>query len=153
MKAFLIFSFLIFLYAESSAQVFVNSYDSLHVPSNGIFGSSKEINEIIVPPLDTNPLKNTFSRGILKSAEPKLVSISPILEALKKTNGMDFIYRQKIVAQNATSIAITFDRLSLSKNAQLYLYNPEGTVITGPITAKENIVLNKNNTQWSSNAF
>ncbi|MEJ7677440.1 MAG: hypothetical protein WKG06_06130 [Segetibacter sp.] len=153
MKNYLLFSSLIFMYAVSSAQVFVNSYDSFHVPPSGIFGSSKEINEVIIPPVDTSELKNNFSKGIFKSAEPKPVNISLILESLKEVNGKDFIYRRKIVAQNATSIAITFDKLNLPKNAQLYLYNPEGTVITGPITAKENIGLDKKNKQWSSNSF
>lgn len=153
MKKCLIYFSLIFLYAKSSAQVFVNSYDSSHVPPSGIFGSSKEINEIIIPPVDTSELKNNISNKIFKSAEPKPVDISPMLKGFKVIKGKDVIYRQKIIAQNAASIAITFDKLNLSKNAQLYLYNPEGTVITGPITAKENIGLDKKNKQWSSNSF
>lgn len=132
--------------------MFVNSYDSSHVPSSGIFGSSKEINEIIIPPVDTSELKNNILKR-LNSAEPKPVDISPILKSFKEIKGKDVIYRQKVIAQNATSIAITLDKLNLSKNAQLYLYNPEGTVITGPITAKENIGLDKKNKQWSSNSF
>lgn len=87
------------------------------------------------------------------SAHPKPVNITPILEASREIKGSDFIYRQKIIARNATSIAITFDKLTLSKNAQIFLYNLEGTVVTGPITAKENIGFNHSNKQWSSNSF
>lgn len=130
MKNYLIYFSLIFICAKSSAQVVVNSYDSSHVPPSGIFGSSKEINEIIIPPVDTSELKNNIAKR-LNSAEPKPVDISPILKSFKEIKGKDVIYRQKIIAQNATSIAITFDKLNLSKNAQFYLYNPEGTVITG----------------------
>ncbi len=153
MKNYLLFYALIFICAGSSAQVIVNSYVSSHVSSSGIFGSSKEINEIIIPPVDTSELKNDFLKGIFKSAKRKSVNISPILEASKEINGTFFIYRQKITAQNATSIALTFDKLNLSENAKLYLYNPEGTVITGPITAKESIGVNNKNKQWSSNSF
>lgn len=99
MKNYLILFSLIFIYAESSAQVFVNSYDSSHVPPSGIFGSSKEINEIIIPPVDTNVLKNNISNKIFNSAEPKPVDISPILKSFKEIKGKDVIYRQKIIAQ------------------------------------------------------
>ena len=152
MKKYLLFFAATLIYVDSSAQVFVNSYDSSHVSSIGIFGSSKEIYETIIPPIDTGKI-NIISNGLYKSAESKTVDISPILEASKDTIGTDFIFRQKIIAQKGMSIAITFDKLSLSKNAELYLYNSEGTVITGPITAKENIGPDKINKTWSSNSF
>ena len=55
----------------------------------------------------------------------------------------------KIFAIDAINIRIYFDRLKLEKDAELYIYNPEGTVITGPITSSENLT----NNLWGSNRF
>ena len=151
-KYFSIIATLIFI--TSHAQVYVNSYDNSHITAEGIFGSNKKIIETNISIIDLSKQVNrVLSGGLHKFAEPKNVDISPILEASKDIKGTEIVFRQQVIAQNATSITITFDKLNLSKNAQLYLYNSEGTIITGPITSIENIGINKLNKIWSSNSF
>lgn len=155
MKKYILFIVLLFTKTICWEQVFVNAYDNSHVSSNGIFGSTQKINETIISSIDTTKLNNgILINGIYKSLEPKLVNVSPLLQASKELIDSCIIFKQKITAENATSITITFDKLQLSSNAILYLYNPEGTVITGPITANENIEgSDKTNQTWSSNSF
>lgn len=51
MKNYVLFLAFLLMYAISSAQVVINSYDSSHVSNSGIFGSSKEIKELLFRPL------------------------------------------------------------------------------------------------------
>ena len=151
MKKYSLFFLAIFINFFVSAQVFVNTYDTSHVSLNGIFKQGTKITETILAPIDRQAAN--ISSNPYSTAEPILVDISPITEASEEISGPDLIFKQKIVATNATTISITFDRLNLSKNAELYLYNPEGTIITGPITSKENIGINKTNKLWRSNSL
>ncbi len=96
-------------------QVFVNSYGSSQISAKGLFGSNQTINEIIVPQIDTTKINaGALINGIYKSREPKSTDISPISQASQEVFDTYFVYRQKITAENATSITITFDKLNLS---------------------------------------
>ena len=61
-----------------------------------------------------------------------------------------FIVRKKISVADAASLTLIFDTMHLSKNTEMYLYTPKGTIITGPITVSENIGIDRT---WSSNNF
>ncbi len=79
-----------------------------------------------------------------------MVDISPFESGLWENIGDSVVNRLKITARNANSISVYFDKLKLSKNAELFIYNVEGTVITGPIREYENI---GDNVLWGSNVF
>jgi hypothetical protein len=151
MKQYLIFPIVLFIHSIAFSQVVIKSYNEANITSKGLFGKNEKIAETIIPAIESgNKTTAPKANEIFKFAEPKIVDISPLNHASSELIGDSIIYRQKIIAQNATSITVSFDRLTLSKNAELYIYNPEGTVITGPITAKENINIGR---FWSSNSF
>ena len=133
------------------SQVNINSYHNPSITSKGVFGENQNVSEIIISPIIMDDkIAISKDNGTYKFAEPKFVNISPLSQAFEEVFDNDIIYRLKIVAQNAASITISFDRLILSKNAEIYIYNPEGTVVTGSITANENIGKGR---FWSSNSF
>jgi sporulation protein YlmC with PRC-barrel domain len=118
-----------------SSQVVIKSHTKPVITSKGIFGNTEKISETIVESLTETEIARS-SKEANKFAEPKFVDIPFLDKALKETIGDYVILRHKVVGLKATSITIKFDRLFLSERAELFIYNNEGTVITGPITAK-----------------
>lgn len=152
MKKYLILIATLPLCIASLGQVFVNSYGSTFVSEAGLFGSKKNTNQIVLSPIDSVK-RNMIAKDFYKSSEPVLVNLFPLFLSSKDTVDRSIVYKQEITATNATSVSISFDELSLSENAILYLYNSEGTVVTGPIRAKENVGSGKLNKAWRSNSF
>jgi hypothetical protein len=137
--------------SSSQGQVQIKRQTESTISAKGIFGKTNLEKEIIIPEIDViKVLKKWDDEKIPKFAEPVIVSISPLEQGFWERFDNQSINRIKITAKNANSIAVYFDKLNLSKNAEIYIYNPEGTVVTGPITAKENIASNK---LWASNYF
>jgi lysyl endopeptidase len=65
-------------------------------------------------------------------------------------NDTDFSYGKLILnAANAKSISLNFNKFLLPEGTEMYIYNENGNMITGPITAKEN---NKNKI-WGSSIY
>lgn len=147
---FILYCFII-LCSNAIAQVKVNRYSESKVSPNGIAGKTSMIEEIVIPAIDVNAVINKWNNERTpKFAEPTIVSISPLEQGLWEQSGDTIVNRLKITAQGAHSIAVYFDKLKLSKNAELFIYNSEGTVVTGPITEKENLTTKK---LWASNVF
>ncbi len=69
MEKYSLFFAATFIYVASSAQVLVDSYNSSHVPANGIFGSEIKINETVIPAIDLTKI-NKITSGLHKSGEP-----------------------------------------------------------------------------------
>ncbi|MGH2565745.1 MAG: hypothetical protein ACRDE5_14610, partial [Ginsengibacter sp.] len=147
MKKIFIISASLFITLSLYAQVTVSNYSNPNLSPGGLFGKSEKINELKI---DSVKKINYLNNSEFKFAEQIPVDISPLTQASKEIIGNDIILRQKIIAQKATSVKISFDTLLLSKNAILYIYNPQGSIITGPITSDENI---ENGRLWSSNTF
>lgn len=145
-KLFIILTSL-FITVSLYAQVIVSNYSNPNLATGGLFGKSEKINELKI---DSLKKINYLNNSEFKFAEQVPVDISPLTQASKEIIDNDIILRQKIIAQKATSIKISFDTLFLSKNASLYIYNLQGSIITGPITSKENIQKGR---LWSSNTF
>lgn len=47
------------------------------------------------------------------------------------------IWRSRVSSVGATLMLLQFERFALPKSAELYLYDPDGTVVQGPITASD----------------
>ncbi|MCO6497162.1 MAG: hypothetical protein J5I50_05820 [Chitinophagaceae bacterium] len=135
----------------SKAQVQVNRYSESEISSKGISGKTNIVKEVFIKGVETDEvLKKWEKEKIQKFAAPILVDISPFEQGLWENSDGYLVNRIKITAQEAHSIVVYFDKLNLSKKAELFIYNPEGTILTGPITEKENISVNK---LWASNVF
>jgi lysyl endopeptidase len=150
MKISIIVFAILFITISLSAQVVVSTYSQPNMTRKGLFGKTEKVYETVIAPIQKLNALQDINKMEHKFAEPKSVDISPLAQASKEIINDDIIYREKIIAQGATSITISFDRLTLSKNAQLYIYNDNGTIITGPITTNENIGKDR---LWSSNTF
>ncbi len=65
-------------------------------------------------------------------------------------NDMNFSYgRLTINAANAKSLSLNFNKFLLPEGTEMYIYNENGNMVTGPITAQEN---NKNKI-WGSSIY
>lgn len=145
MKKLLLISIFFILYYASHSQVIINRYTKPKVSSKGIYGKSDSVKQVVIPEIN---IKNVITKwenekSPFKFAEPVLIDISPFQQGFWERINNYSINRIKITAKNANSIAVYFDKLHLSENAELFIYNSEGTIITGPITKKENIILHK----------
>lgn len=151
MKTFILITSCLLFTHLSIAQVKINRYATSQVSSTGLSGKNSLDKEIIIPEVDIDAIyKKWISQNISKFAEPVDVDISLYELGAWETVESFKIIRLKITAKKASSIAVYFDKLFLSPNAELFIYSADGTVITGPITEKENISSNK---MWGSNVF
>jgi hypothetical protein len=151
MKNIILLLILLSCYCILQAQVQIKRHNEPTISEKGIFGKTNLEKEVVIPEIDViKVLKKWNDEKIPKFAEPILVNISPLEQGFWERFDNQSINRIKITAKNANSIAIYFDKLNLSKNAEVYIYNSDGTIVTGPISAKENITSNK---LWASNVF
>lgn len=152
MKSFFILIFCLTGYFYSNGQVIVNRHEESKVSGKGLYGVQELKREIVMPEIDVAKTLEKWKREKLrlKFAEPITTDIYPLTNGLVEKVGDYTICRLKITAKNAASITLYFDQLELSRNAEVFIYNIAGTVITGPITYKENIAAKK---LWGSNVF
>jgi hypothetical protein len=119
-------------------------------------GKSTKINEVIIPTIDLDKTLKEIEKeenekpGFHRFAKAVSVDIAPLSSSLIESVDGFTLYRLKITASKATSLTLYFDKLILPPKAELFLYNEEGTIITGPISEKENI---KEGEVWGSNTF
>ncbi len=151
MKKIIVTIYFIFIYLISVAQVNINRYSEGIISYQGIAGIKNVDKEVVIPEVDIKEVfKKWENSKISKFAEPVVVDISPFKQGLWEVIDNIVVNRIKITARGANSISIYFDKLKLSKNAELYIYNQEGTVVTGPIRESDNII---DNVLWGSNVF
>lgn len=82
-------------------------------------------------------------------AEPVTVDL-PIARSMQWKMDGEYAYgKYAIKAKGAFSTSINFDRFVLPKNTEMYVYNANGNMITGPVTEKEN----NDNKFWGSWAY
>jgi lysyl endopeptidase len=153
MRKTFIISMLVLWCITAKTQVQVNTYSQSRVSAKGFYGRSDLSKEVIIPGINADQVVAKWKiQGVKKFAEPVQVDISPFQQGIWEANDRYMVNRIKITAANARSVTIYFDKLSLSKNAELFIYNADGTIVTGPITEKENISGN-NGKLWASNVF
>ena len=126
------------------AQVITNHYPDSRVSSKGMFGKATSIRTITLP-LQNN--ETLIKRGAIPGdkvapfqfAAPLQVDISPTSSGTWENgeNGT-LIWRIKFTSGKAFSTSIDFDKFILSDDAEMYIYNGEGTMVTGPVTSAEN---------------
>lgn len=127
----------------SYSQVYTNYYAASHVSAKGFYSRSDKMETIILPPQNNEALlrsaPNANHDAPFKFATPVKVDIAPGKQGQweQADNGL-LVWRVKIVSSKAFSTSIDFDQFKLSEDAEMYIYNSDGTMITGPITYKEN---------------
>lgn len=93
-----------------------------------------------IPAINTKKVLEKWDKEkTQRFAEPLSVSVSPLVQGQWESSGKYQINRIKVTAKDAHSMVLYFDKLQLSKNAELYIYNTDGSVVAGPITQEENI--------------
>ena len=133
------------------SQIRVNRYSEAKVSAKGIFGKSDLAKEVNIPSINVKNILDKWDKESRpRFAEPVAVDIFPLAQGQWERAGNYQINRIKVTAKDAYSIVIYFDKLQLSQNAELYIYNASGTVVAGPITSNENI---RGDKLWASNVF
>ena len=157
MKLYKITQLFIFLFLciSSKGQVKKNFNNEITIDSNGVFKNSysqqinyeipqKNIKELLE--LDNKFFNENLGTKFNRIATPIAVDldISKLLNWINK-DGISF-GKFSIKLNGAFSSSINFDKFYLPKGTEIYIYNENGKIITGPITEEEN----NNNNIWGS---
>jgi hypothetical protein len=111
------------------SQIRVNRYSEAKVSAKGIFGKSDLAKEVNIPSINVKNILDKWDKESRpRFAEPVAVDIFPLAQGQWERAGNYQINRIKVTAKDAYSIVIYFDKLQLSQNAELYIYNASGTV-------------------------
>lgn len=85
----------------------------------------------------------------LRIAEPVAINLNVITGAIWKQDPLFAYARYSLNMKYAKSLSVNFDEFFLPVGAEMYIYNKNGKMVTGPITYKEN-----NNTgKWGSSIY
>lgn len=127
----------------ASSQVYTTTYSSSKVTVNGIFGRAAKTETITLPAQDNRKLlKEEIAQSgsvPFRFALPVKVDIAPGKQGnWEQASPGNMVWRVKLVSPGAYSTSIDFDEFHLSDDAEMYIYNGDGTMITGPVTSKEN---------------
>ncbi|MCY7356447.1 MAG: hypothetical protein LH609_03090, partial [Rudanella sp.] len=132
----------------ANAQVRTKRFgQSQNLDAYGLSGAKQQlIPTLSLPAVDAAPLlaqdeqdaKNgmPFRFGINQDVSIDLINVS----AKDKQAGF-YIYTYRIDAAGAFSLNLIFDRFQLKEGSKLFLYNGDRTMIVGPITEAQNVVL------------
>ncbi len=149
MKPILLFiSFIFILNANAQTRTNLNSEEI--ITAKGKFDKNYNVKEpFIIPPQNIEKEKleaGTEWSGPFRFAEAIPVDINVVQEAswVEEEDYVHGIF--KLIAAGAKSISVNFNQFKLPNKAELYVYNENGKMITGPITETEN---NENNF-WGS---
>ena len=146
--------FLLVLLAISSdkisAQVIVNFNKEPSPSTSGIFFKNTVLKEF---KYDNSNIELTSTKPF-NSFNQKTGKINTDInlnfkEGVEKFSNY-FIQRIKLTGVGASAIKISFDQFELSEKAEMYIYNIDKTIVTGPISKNENI---SGSRTWSSNSF
>ena len=149
MKKILLFNFIILLFTCSNllAQVSTNFNNDNIISSTGRFSknyvdkvdfkiSPKNIDSLLS--IERQDLENSIGEKPFRLAAPIEVDLD-IARLTQWTSDAEFAYGKfTIELEGALSSSISFDNFYLPQNTELYVYNRNGEMITGPVTEKEN---------------
>lgn len=138
-----------------SAQVKTDFNNTSLISSRGLFQKGyTQMIDFELPARDVNNLLETEKREQLQSNEVKPFKLAvpvavdlDISKLITWNTDNEYVYgKYTIRANGALSASINFDKFYLPPGTELYVYNENGNMITGPVTEKEN---NENNS-WGS---
>ncbi|MDP1811442.1 MAG: T9SS type A sorting domain-containing protein [Sediminibacterium sp.] len=149
MKAIKLFllTHLIFFCHLAQAQVKTNFNNETLITIQGRFAKNYKIQiDFELPSKNINELLEKEKNEMAKSNETKpfrlAVPVSVDLDIAKLTNwtyDKEYAYGKFTVKLNgALSASINFDKFYLPKATEMYVYNENGNMITGPVTENEN---------------
>jgi lysyl endopeptidase len=136
---------------SNRAQVLTEISSKPLVPLHGKCGGQRHMKKIVLPPLNRPPQagESPLKEGLYKFAEPVPVNINLLTQSGSSTANGYKIFCLKIRAVQATSMSLYFENFHLPQGAEMYLYNTAGTMLTGPVTFKEN----KPSGLWGSDVY
>lgn len=123
----------------------------MSMPTNGFFGGYATMRHIVLPPFQYQLPTATMGQlhdGLYKFAEPVAVNIN-LLAGTPRRIRNKWVYTVKLRVPNALSLSVQFNRFYLPPGAEMYLYNTNGTEVTGPVTSSENNA----NLIWGSDVY
>lgn len=138
----------IFLFNYAQAQVKTNFNNEKEITSKGQFTKDyKSQIDFEIPAKNINELLDTEKREQLQLNDVKppfkiAVAIPANLDIAKLVNWIydnGYAYGKFTVKLNgALSASINFDEFYLPKGTEMYVYNQNGNMVTGPVTENEN---------------
>lgn len=142
---YLAFSFFIFFFIPSLAQVETNFHNKNLLTGNRVFKENYSgIYHIISPPDSSKiialQLANKNTKGVkpLHFAMKIKANINVISEAEWITENNYAYGKFSLTVARAKSLSVFFNSFYLPKETVIYIYNNKGTMITGPVTNFEN---------------
>lgn len=131
----------------TNAQVKTNFNNDRTITNSGRFVKTyRTQTDFEIPAKDINALLNTERRLQAQSNEVKPFRLAePVAVDLNIIRRMSWLYegdtafgKFTIHLRGALSASINFDQFYLPVGTEMYIYNQNGKMITGPITEKEN---------------
>lgn len=145
--SFILLAILFFNYKSSIAQVSTNFNNENIILAQGRYERNYSTSiDFEVPSKNIDSLLSREKEDLAKSTELKPLKIAiPTkvdLDIPKMTNWIfdnEFAYGKfTLKLSGALSSSINFDKFYLPKNSELFVYNENGKMITGPVTEREN---------------
>ena len=145
MKKLLITLLALVMCVKLSAQVETNYNNEKGVSIEGVFKKAYQENIFNITPPDMNII-NQKEKQDRESADVKPFRIAdPVATSIDVVKLASWILDEKtayakfsIVAAKAKSLSINFNSFFLPYGTEMSIYNSDGTMITGPVTEKEN---------------
>jgi lysyl endopeptidase len=132
-------------FMELSAQVKTNFRNNTLITGKGKYDRDYKMAVYRIAPPDTNAIKqrelqDKKGAGVkpFRFAEPVSVNIN-VAKLIQWNEDGEFAFgRFSIGAKGARSLSINFNDFYLPEGTELFVYNEDGSMITGPVTEKEN---------------
>ncbi|MCC5928563.1 MAG: trypsin-like peptidase domain-containing protein [Cyclobacteriaceae bacterium] len=145
MKSFKIFTVLIFLsnYTHGQIRSIYSDVDKV-VSQNGIFHSLEPEQSIFIEINKGDAIKEAEEEeNLIGNRLPYKFGKSVDFHHDSENSGTWIdtvggrVWKLKISSKGAFSLSVIFSKLKLANGAQLYIYNSEGSMLSGPITSTE----------------
>ena len=145
MKSFKIFAVLIFLsnYTHGQIRSIYSDVDKV-VSQNGIFHTLEPEQSIFIEINKGDAIKEAEEEeNLIGNRLPYKFGKSVDFHHDSENSGTWIdteggrVWKLKISSKGAFSLSVIFSKLKLANGAQLYIYNSEGSMLSGPITSTE----------------
>lgn len=144
MKSILL-AFIILCSCYASAQVTTTTYTAVAARTIRPFTAKTVINEYKLTAPDITSLQRIEQEEEAKEGDKGFkfahaidVNINPLKYGKWSVDGAYTSWTTKFVARGATCLSINFSKFNLPANTEIYISNGDRTMVTGPITDREN---------------